>query len=442
MALDKLVGRLASGNRTLASKVISVILTIVMTFMSWSPAAFMAVVDGGLNDASVGEVEPGNDTVVNGTVQLVLENSTAANENVAVLTAPAAAPADDVAGDATSPEPGDGLDPAAPVSADDGEGNGTEPGDEPSVEPGNGTEPGEGLEPGDGTEPAGDEPNATETGNVTEPGDDVDPNAIAPDEAEPSVSSEPTPDLAETMPAATFRAWSNNIYVGVDAPVGAFPAGTRMVVKPVAASQIYDAVNEAVSGKVEQENILAIDITFLCAIDGVEQEIEPALPIKVFLQTDAVTPRSDAKVVHVDDENKATVVDASANISAKRMNFESDEFSIYAIVTTGDDARLLVKFIGLNNEVIDAMYVKKGDDMEQVLYDPGAGTIPEDIYFRGWTTEANYTPSTTPALTIQNIREIYEDDSAFNGITDGQEVVYYAMLFKAYRVTYLDENNV
>ena len=40
---------------------------------------------------------------------------------------------------------------------------------------------------------------------------------------------------------------------------------------------------------------------------------------------------------------------------------------------TGEDARVLVKFLGMNGEEIGSMYVKQNDDMEVVLYDPGAG---------------------------------------------------------------------
>ncbi|MBQ2479595.1 MAG: hypothetical protein II510_09050, partial [Erysipelotrichales bacterium] len=65
--------------------------------------------------------------------------------------------------------------------------------------------------------------------------------------------------------------------------------------------------------------------------------------------------------------------------------FEADGFSIYAIVETGEDARVLVKFMNGSTE-IESMYVKSADaaKISTVLYDPGAGTIPEGAYFRGW----------------------------------------------------------
>ena len=86
------------------------------------------------------------------------------------------------------------------------------------------------------------------------------------------------------------------------------------------------------------------------------------------------------------------------------------------------------------------MYVKKDDNMKQVLYDPGVGTLDEGTYFRGWTEDQNYTAETKP-LTIQDVRDNVTNILA-REITDGDEVTYYAMLFKSYRITYYDENGI
>ncbi|MBQ3620804.1 MAG: hypothetical protein II940_03920, partial [Methanosarcinaceae archaeon] len=256
----------------------------------------------------------------------------------------------------------------------------------------------------------------------------------------PQVSSNMTQPGDVTMPPVQFSARCGDTYVIVDAPAGAFPAGTRMVVSPVETSQVSDAVNKAIEGNVGQENMLAVDITFLCVIDGVEKEIEPALPINVSIQNDLVRKNNGTKVFHLNDAGDATMVDSSSDINAGLTSFESDAFSIYVVVNEGEDARLLVHFAQPDGSEIASMYVKKDDNMEQVLYDPGAGTLADGVYFRGWTKDENYTPSTA-AWTIQDVRNDCANITA-EGVDEGDAVTYYAMLFKAYRITYLDEKNI
>ena len=120
------------------------------------------------------------------------------------------------------------------------------------------------------------------------------------------------------------------------------------------------------------------------------------------------------------------------------------------VVETGADARLKVKFVGLNNAEISSIYVKKSDteDAETfatVLYDPGTGSLANDVVFKGWTTESNYTTETTP-LTIADVRTAVAATD-WKNIKDadadgGSTVTYYAMLFKTYKVDYLDEHDV
>ena len=93
--------------------------------------------------------------------------------------------------------------------------------------------------------------------------------------------------------------------------------------------------------------------------------------------------------------------------SATGASFDASSFSVYIVAGVLEDYRLLVKFVSPlktdNNGLIASMYVKENDNMEQVLYDPGVGTLADGVYFRGWTTEENYTTETTP-LTIAEVR--------------------------------------
>ena len=79
--------------------------------------------------------------------------------------------------------------------------------------------------------------------------------------------------------------------------------------------------------------------------------------------------------------------------------------------------------------------------IDSVLFDPGAGTLGEGVFFKGWTTDSNY-DETTAHLDIDDVRsEVLELLNA-GGINDEQQVVYNAMLFKQYKINYLDDHNV
>jgi uncharacterized repeat protein (TIGR02543 family) len=149
-----------------------------------------------------------------------------------------------------------------------------------------------------------------------------------------------------------------------------------------------------------------------------------------------------------DDEELGLYVETILpEVDGDTLSFETGSFSVYAVVGEGENARLVVKFMNGTTEIA-SMYVKKGDiDPETgevdptILYDPGAGSV-EGANFYGWTTNANYTPA-TEGLTIDNVRDDVKTAlSAAGGVTDGTEIVYYAMWFKSYIVRYLDYYDV
>ncbi len=232
-------------------------------------------------------------------------------------------------------------------------------------------------------------------------------------------------DFEKSLPAQDFKGQANGLTVTVSAMEGAFPEGTEMIVVPAPTETIEEAFDNI-------EKVKAVDITFK---DKDGHEIEPEKLIEVTLHSEEIS--SDAAVVHVDEYDHVDTVDAS--VKDGEAIFQSDSFSIYAIVETGDDARLLVRFAGWNGELIDSIYVKKSDDIKQVLCDPGAGVLADSVYFRGWTRTQNY-DSSTAQLDIEGVRS--EVAGMLPPSADGAEVTYYAMLFSDYRITYMDENGI
>ncbi|MBO7494677.1 MAG: InlB B-repeat-containing protein, partial [Bacteroidales bacterium] len=120
------------------------------------------------------------------------------------------------------------------------------------------------------------------------------------------------------------------------------------------------------------------------------------------------------------------------------------QHNVYAVVPSGDDARLKVTFVQANGNTT-SMYVKKADisngQLNTILYNPLSGTFGSDVFFRGWTTDPDYDATDIAnAMTMADVRSAVTDSlNAYNSshpLTDGHEVTFYAMLFKAYNVTY------
>ncbi|MCR5135397.1 MAG: InlB B-repeat-containing protein, partial [Clostridiales bacterium] len=299
-------------------------------------------------------------------------------------------------------------------------------------------EPAEEVSPGDEGGAPAEEPAAIDGETPAEEPADVD--APADESAQPA--EQPAEDAAKEdtenkdMPARTLAGYADGVNVFVTAEEGTFDKDVKMVVKKVGKADTEKALNAA--DKVIDDTIYtikAVDITFVNK-DG--KEVQPAKQVKVDLRSAVQDENATREVVHIQDNGKAEVMD-DVEFGTKKAVFEADHFSIYAIVETGTDARVKVIFKGLNDEEIDSMYVKKNDDMDVVLYDPGAGELPDGVYFRGWTTDPDYTPA-TEAKTIEQVRT--EVAAQLPPTTDGKEITYYAMLFKDYRITYLDENNI
>lgn len=128
-----------------------------------------------------------------------------------------------------------------------------------------------------------------------------------------------------------------------------------------------------------------------------------------------------------------------------KITFPAHSFSVYIVAEAGDYARLKVTFHRASGPNV-TVYVKKADiaqgDFNAIVYNPGVGTVASGVQFRGWTTNASYgAADATLGLTFNQVRTAIT--SRLNeGVTDGTEMHFYAMLFKSYTVTYLDERNV
>ena len=206
--------------------------------------------------------------------------------------------------------------------------------------------------------------------------------------------------------------------------------------------------------------------------DSQDKSVEPSAPVSVKISYDDGMKVSDAdniRIVHFAEQKngteKAQVLDAKENkvkatttadgSKLTEASFETDGFSIYAVVDTGDtgdEARMTLEFYN-GSTLIDSMYVKNSDVLlgdgerddskqyiEDIIYDPGVGTIPTGKIFKGWImNKADYTVEDADnALTIADIRQW----AAEHPITENETVKFYALVYTSIKVDYRDEDDI
>ena len=179
---------------------------------------------------------------------------------------------------------------------------------------------------------------------VTVTVDDPEPAAEAPAEDEGPDYAQAEAEAAP-MPSQTFEEKvdlegknedaSDDLIVRVEAPEGALPKGTTMRVSPITAKKYIDSAKNEVKDKTQAkvEAVQAVDITFIH--DG--KEVEPEKNVHVSMRYADVQYTQDKaiEIVHVDDEYNADIVGKKDEQTEKdEVTFESDKFSVYAMVIT------------------------------------------------------------------------------------------------------------
>ena len=261
-------------------------------------------------------------------------------------------------------------------------------------------------------------------------------------------------DIETAMPKISAdNVKAGDMIVTVSADAGLFPEGTEIVISAVDDGTALELAQEVKENATQAK---AVDIKFVKD----EQELQPADAkyVHVSLALDQTIEGDDFSVLHQHDgevkeitadvDTHTEVVDGEETTVATGAEFSVNQFSIFIVVNEEephDDARLNVKFMNGTTE-ISSVYVKKSDlvggsdgkvHFDDIVYDPGVGELADGVMFRGWTRKENYTTD-TDKLTISDVRSEVTD-MLNAGVTDGDTVTYYAMLFKAYTVSYLDD---
>ena len=116
--------------------------------------------------------------------------------------------------------------------------------------------------------------------------------------------------------------------------------------------------------------------------------------------------------------------------------------NVYA-VGTDCDPRLKVVFHMEGED--KTIYITEADQQsalfDAVVYNPWNGTTTPGVSFYGWTTEGNY--DADDIASAKSFAQVRNELKNITISTHSTHVVhYYAMLFKHYTVTYLDENDI
>ena len=218
----------------------------------------------------------------------------------------------------------------------------------------------------------------------------------------------------------------------------------------------YDSYCDQALEAVQKENKEAEEISYIrlfdiTLVDGEGNKVQPKAAVDVQIRLkDVKKVEESTRVVHfAGNAEKPEVVDSE--IEGKDVSFEADGFSIYAVIGTGDVARLTVNFYGAKDPetgdytLIDTMYVKKADQdsldrIAQIVNDPGAGNIPEGYSFYGWSIgEENYSiavDGSTNGSSIEDVRKFVQAYKIPEGDTGVLDI--YAMLATHYTVRYID----
>jgi uncharacterized repeat protein (TIGR02543 family) len=158
--------------------------------------------------------------------------------------------------------------------------------------------------------------------------------------------------------------------VNISAEEGAFPAGTTLVVRSASRYEAMTAAQDVIEDGKKVVDAVAVDISFV-KDDAEIQPTDPSL-VHVSLSLADALEGTEHEVVHVEDSGETSVV---ADASATGAQFQSEGFSVYAIIGTED---------GKNEEIARATYnFVLDDDTPYYFKDTTGKTTNSQILIEG-----------------------------------------------------------
>ena len=295
----------AANPKSLAGRIISVILTVSLALMMWDANA--------LNYAFAADGDEAAVTAQQENSAKQAEEEAAAKKAAAEKAAAEKAAAEKAAAEKAAAEKAAAEKEAAQAekeaaAANEGSNDNAgsdDSGNEASGEnqdPSGATEGDDKGPDGEGAATDGNSEEGAAAGETEDPAADAD--AAADDEAKKDDAEAKDADKDEKAeyPAQTFADNANGVNVKVTAPKGALPEGTTMKVEAVTDSATINKIKDAATAD-EVVSVKAVDITFY---DEKGKQIEPKEVVKVSLKSSIIADAEDdatksIDVVHVKD---------------------------------------------------------------------------------------------------------------------------------------------
>ncbi len=300
-----------------------------------------------------------------------------------------------------------------------------------------------------------------ESSEVVQADETADPAAVeevetvSEEETEAAGDAEAVTETAEAASEPVTLTASTKEYtvkVTYDPATAEIPADAEVSVEEILEKdKVYDTYVEQAADAIESDvdSLSYVKLLDISIVNADKTPVEPSSPVDVQIcLKDVDEVQDNTQVVHFGKESTDVI---EPDVKGNEVSFETDGFSIYAVIGTGDYARLTVNFYGAKNaatgeyDLIDTMYVKRGDQssadrIKQIVYDPGAGTIPSGYGFYGWSIgEEDYSiavDGSTEGSSIDDVRTYIQGYSIPEGDTGVLNI--YAMMATHYTVKYID----
>ncbi|EET61977.1 LPXTG-motif cell wall anchor domain protein [Marvinbryantia formatexigens DSM 14469] len=159
------------------------------------------------------------------------------------------------------------------------------------------------------------------------------------EEAVSKKESETAKTTEKEKPEFTYCTTVDGITVSIHAPEGILPAGTTVMVKPLAAD-VLDTAEQTINdtlGEKEVVQLIGFDITFYDADGNEMHNLDGSVRIE-YSGMDIVEDAEEARVYHADENGNITDTLTEAAAPSGTVGFTSDKFSpvLYAVYAEDD----------------------------------------------------------------------------------------------------------
>ncbi len=269
----------------------------------------------------------------------------------------------------------------------------------------------------------------------TTPAEDKD----VPEEKPAAEKEKDEADSAEevNMPAQTLKATSTNgVNVSVQIDEGTLPEDVSLQVRAVSDRKAVKMGEEVLGKDADIKDAVAVDISFVHLENGKRVTVQPAKEEGVHVKLSLGTALDGDSFIVLHETHDGDVEKIGADTTAKKAEFDGSEFSVYAIVATGDPEGKYYRTYNFyrnegDTEPLYSQAVTVGDTLADPPMIPG---LSETQCLMGWYKSGE---------TAENAKDfdVYKDE--WNGVASlSADETYdlYANIVTTHSIIYEDED--